>query len=261
MCDPRRWSIGDIGQSEGGMNPVKHTALLMCALALLLLGCGKQQEAAKVPVGSTAAAEAHMLPPRDIAVRADSLIHANHVVTYRNSKYGFSLRYDSSFVRVNAWATGEEVGFLRDQTLFAQLWVMHEGHLSGYIRRDSLWIENLRETTMLPDTPYAAAVLRMMDGCAAGGPDADGGLEMPLTEVSRDTTPHGVHYLKIWCDYVVRWNDKAPDHYPVGPFYLVDVSTPGKRTFLEARYDCSRRTPTNVERFLDSLVNTIEIVR
>jgi hypothetical protein len=228
-------------------------------MSLLLSGCGRQQDSAKIAQKPYPYPEVTLSSPGNEVARAESLAHANRLVKYRNSKYGYNLRYDNSQVRINAWQSEEGVDFLRGSSRIAEVSVIHDRDLRDFIPRDSLGVQALLGTGLLPDTLDAAAMLYTVNGCAAGGPNGDGGLEMPPTRISHDTNSFGIRFTKLWCDYVTRSLNKSTAHYPAGPFYLVDISLLTRPALLQIRYDCSRVAPKDVETFLDTLVNSVEV--
>jgi hypothetical protein len=247
-----------LSERGGGMNPIRHETLAVFGVALLLWGFGEQPEATGVAQRPDSYPEARVLPPADQVAPRDSLARANRVVLYRNAKYGFHLRYDSSQVRISVWPTEKGVDFLQGPSRVARVRVIDDRGLRAYFSKDSLRVENLRETTVLPDTLLAAAILCTVNGSVAG---EDDGLALPPTKISHDSNSHGTRFTKVWCDYAVRWHNKSTAHYSAGPFYLVDVSSPSRVTVVQIMYDWSRAAPEDVETFLDSLVSTIEIVR
>ena len=243
------------------MNPVRNTVMAMVGVALLLSGCSKEQESAKVAQKPYPYSEVRMPHPADPVARAESLAPVNRVIQYRSPKYEYGFRYDSSQVRIDVWQSEEGIDLLRESSRVAQVRLINSEELSGHLSHGTQGIEDLRETHVLPDTLFAAVIRRMVNYCTSGGTDSDGGLEMPPRKVSRRTTSNGVRFLKIWCDYGIHRYQEPTERYPVGPFYCVDVSSPSKPRFLQIMHDCSRVTSREVETFLDTLVNSIEIVR
>jgi hypothetical protein len=225
-------------------------------MSLLLSGCGRQQESAKVAQRPYPFPEVTMSSPANEVARADSLVKANRLVQYHNPKYGFGLRYDSSQAMINTLSTDEEdFNFWRGSDCIAQVNVTNTGEFGDYSHVDSSGKVNLRETTLLPDTVYAAAMLFMMECCSGGDSDP----ELPPTNVSHDKNSHGTSFVKMCFNFAARWGEKPTDRHPAGPFYLVDVSSSTQRFFLQIMPDCSRVAPKDVEAFLDSLVNSIEV--
>jgi hypothetical protein len=235
--------------------------MAMVGVALLLSGCSKEQESAKVAQKPYPYSEVRMPHPADPVARAESLAPVNRVIQYRSPKYEYGFRYDSSQVRIDVWQSEEGIDLLRESSRVAQVRLINSEELSGHLSHGTQGIEDLRETHVLPDTLFAAVIRRMVNYCTSGGTDSDGGLEMPPTKVIRDTNSNGIRFLKIWCDYVIHWYNKPNVRYPVGPFFCVDVSSPTKTRFLQIMYEFDRATPKDIETVLDSLVQSVEIVR
>ncbi len=103
------------------MNPVRGAIMVMSGVALLLLGCGKKQDSAKVAQKPYAYPEVRMSAPGDQVARAESLAFANRMVTYQNPAYRYRFRYDSQKARLEAVDNGD-VNVLRGSEQLARIY-------------------------------------------------------------------------------------------------------------------------------------------
>jgi hypothetical protein len=275
ICNPRRLSFVDLKQSERSMNSVQRMTLFGGVVILLLWACGKPQEAAKASGRSSIPTSVKLPPMFNEGAGKDSLARRSHFGQYHNATYGFDLSFDSSQARINTVSYDvKNFNFWTGEDRIAQANVIERGDLGDYFHFDSSGLANLQETTLLPDTPFAAAMLDMLHDCSEDNSD-DGldmpstrvsrdpndGLELPPTRVTRDVNSHGVRFVKLWCNYIVHEYNKPTEHFPAGPFYLVDLSTSTRAVFLKIILNCERAAPKDAETFVDSFVNSIEIVR
>lgn len=244
------------------MEPLRYISTIMCVVAMLLGGCRKHEESAKATQKTDAYSVVRLSGSVDEVAGSKALSHTDHRATYRRPEYGYEFCYDSSQMMIVPRGGGS-LEFRHGPTRVARLFVINILELYPNVKTDSVWGETfLRRTGMLPDKILASAMHRTTDVCAADGDDGSSYLEMPPTRVLRDTTAHGIPFSRVWCDYVYRsFGHPPPPRRNVGPIYLVDMSALGKPMYLGIIHHCEKIAPPDIETFLDTLVNSLEIVR
>lgn len=237
--------------------PRLAAAFLFCALLMSFAWGRGPAQLAQAPrtIGDTTTRA-----PSKRTVRQDSLAIAKRFVEYQSRQCGYGFRYDSRQATVFPLARGG-LEFYRGSYRIAELELMDSGSLGDYLPVGSKEIQNAGDAKPLPDTLYVAAVRCMINSCQTDGMDLYSRLEWPPTKVDRETTVDGVPFVKFWCDCGIHKYPMPTLRFPVGPFYCVNVSSPGKLVFVKILHDWLHATPKEVEIFLDRVVKTIHLVR
>jgi hypothetical protein len=199
------------------MNPARCAAAVMSAVALLLSGCGKQQDSANLAQTTHPYPEVRMSAPTEQVARAESLAHANRLVNYRRPDYGYGFRYDSQKATLKAIGQGS-VEFLHGSEFIGRLYTISVTESYGLAQDTSWGIKALHKTSLLPDTAFAIALQEMTVEFAADGDDGSSGLAMPPTSVVRDTTKSGRPFIEVFGEYYDQvFSTHTTSRHPLGP--------------------------------------------